>query len=171
MKVKNMTLLPTETEQGNFEKYERHVSGDYIITEEFPDEVRQELLLEARDLINKVAAEKPDEGFLYEESGQSGDIHMLGLGDTPDTLVGIRVSKAIDENEDGSLMVFRSAYGNTSEQNPAIVVSFGPTGNLLTAIGTDAHGTTKKPVPEKEAVAFARDMMKKVQEGLSSVES
>ena len=166
-----MTLTPAEAEQFNPKEYELLNSGDYLITEEFPNDTREELLLLSRDVINRAATEKPDVASLFEESGQSGDVYISGLSATPDTEIGIRVSKSPDEGKDGSLTIYRSAYANTSEENPAISVTFGPNGELITGTYSNASSINKTAVSESEAVAFANEMIKKVQQSLSPVES
>lgn len=166
-----MPLASYETEQQNSENYTRLDSGNFLVTEEFSEEVRKELLLESRYLLNEISSHIPDAAMLYEESGQSGQFEIQSLGEMPDTEIGIRISKASDENHDGTLSIFRSAYRNSSEDNPAITVSFGPDGTLVTGESITSRGEDATPLSEAEAVAFAREVMKKVQDSLPPAEN
>jgi hypothetical protein len=169
-----MTASPSEDENvivGEFDQYGQTDTGDYIITEEFPQEVREELLLESRELMHNFIAANPGSGELYDDDGQSGDCHIKGLGDNADISVGISVSKATDGNKDGSLSVFRIDRGNTTKENTSAIVTFGPTGKLVTVSNPRQLNGRRTPLPQKEAVTFAREIIKTLEDSLKTVES
>jgi hypothetical protein len=129
--------------------------GNFLVTQEFPNEMFEELAGRVEASFAKAASleENPEE-FFDVDDGVMKEVSLLDTDDpSGQTRLGIRLQTNPTDPDIRTLTVFSSAYAATSPQKPKVAVSVQSTGLMVASYGVTPSYQDNVPLDQTQALS------------------